>query len=294
MKATFTFVGAAHLDQTIGLIGAVHMHRSNPSATSVTPGGVAANIARYIAAHHVVKGHSPHFIGVAASGQTSIVERDFAAWNIRAHLVEKDAGPASYTAVIDQTGDLIIGAADMALYDLVTPDDIVDRLPSTGIVIIDANFPAEVLVAIADALPMAVSLYAGATSIKKVLRLKSILSRLDGLVLNWAEAIALTGGVDPSAMALTVTSQMRPHGFALISDGDKEATLAQSGMVVSRTPPSIQPTNVNGAGDVMAAALFAMAGDGARKAGSSKEALQQLLDDAIIAGAAFAAGESNV
>lgn len=287
----FTIIGAAHADHTIRLVEKTKMHRTNPATMMVMPGGVAANIARHLGGRHMPKGHSPHFIGVAARGYAPAMERDFARWNIRPHLVEKDGAPSSYTAIIDADGDLVIGAANMDLYDQVEPDDIIGLLPSTGLLIIDANFSGDVLLAIAEKITMAVSLFAAATSTQKAERLIPILSRLDGLVLNRVEAERLVTGDDMAEMAHHLVHQMRGHAFVLISDADNDAVLVHRDIVVTSRPPKITPVNVNGAGDAMAAAVFAAVGRGMIKGKVTPARLQSVLDDAVAAGAAFAAGE---
>lgn len=291
--SVFTIIGAAHDDQTIQLSGATHLHRTNPAIQHVTAGGVAANIARHLAAGMAGHGHRPHFIGVAGQRQRDMLLGEFAAQGIKAVFIAKDGPTPSYTAVLDSDGELVVGAACMALYDDVRPVDINAHLPQTGTVIIDANFPADVIAAIADNLALPISLFAAGTSVEKIDRLTPIIQRLDGLVLNRAEAAVLCAEADAPLdisvkdMALNLVAKVRRGGFVLVSDGGDAAALAIGNDVVSIIPPVINPLNVNGAGDVMAAALFGYAG---RNKAIAKADMQQALEQAVQAGADYAAG----
>ena len=296
-----TVIGAAHVDQTIYLEGPVRLGRTNPASHSSIAGGVAANIARHMASGAISLGRSGaliQFLGVTNSEQGGSLQRDLQTVGIKARFVAL-AGPApSYTAILDPDGELVIGAACMDLYDAVTADDILPFIPKTGCVVMDANFPKVVLGAAADALPVAMSLFAAGTSVEKVRRLLPIMDRLDGLVLNRAEAAQLVADGSTAEMAQRLAVLMRPRGFVLVSDGADVAALAQDGIVVERAPQPLETTgplkSVNGAGDAMAARLFALYLQGASRHRPSSDMLNDLLQDALAAGAAFAAGESNV
>ena len=101
---------------------------------------------------------------------------------------------------------------------------------------------------------------------RKVDRLAAILSRLDGLVLNRAEATAYhrsdrsKAGPDVSMLASTLAGWIRHGGHVLVSDGGDSAALATGDQLATAMPPAIQMVNANGAGDAMAAALFRYAG----------------------------------
>ena len=165
--------------------------RTNPATSTALPGGVAANIARSIRQHRADMKIT--FIGAAATGN------DDAAASLRnadidVAFARLNGSHPSYNAILDHNGELIIGVADMALYDTVTPTDIIPLLPEhPQAVIVDANFPAETLAAIAARLSDDCCLYAAGTSAQKVHRLVPMMNRLDALVLNRAEACELVG-----------------------------------------------------------------------------------------------------
>jgi sugar/nucleoside kinase (ribokinase family) len=284
--------GACHADKTSQITGPVRHGRTNSAKSSILPGGVAANIARAVRYHRADL--KIIFIGVAATGSSDAAPtlRDI---DIDVAFAQLDGSPPSYNAILDQDGELIIGVADMALYDAVTPTDIVPLLPEhPQAVIIDANFPEETLVAISGGLPNDCRFYAAGTSAQKVHRLAPMMDRLDALVLNRAEACELAGKTGTVVELATILSaSLRPHAPVLVSNGEGPAALASGGEVISSAPPKITLANANGAGDAMAAAFFSLCLD--RDLGPSDtapalaETLEDMLADALAAGADFAA-----
>lgn len=292
-------IGACHWDTLLKLSKAPVENRTNSASAKRLLGGVAANIMRHIALANGGKSSRSGvtFIGATCKFQVASMTSLLAASGAKPRFAIIDAPEPSYTAILDNNGDLVIGAACMDLYDAVTPTDIIPLLPNTGCVVMDANFPEMVLGAVADILPMAMSLYAAGTSVEKVQRLTPILDRLDGLVVNRAEAERLTEVAPLPEMAADIAGRMRPRAFTLISDGGNEAVLAQDGIVVTAMPPAFDPDddtiNVNGAGDAMAARLFGLYLHGASRQRPTGDMLDSLLQTALSAGAAFAAGETN-
>ena len=209
--------------------------------------------------------------------------------------------PPGYTALLAPDGELLIGAAVMALYDMVPASMIQPGIEgSTGPIILDANLPADTITAIADIavadtavadsgiageFGTARSLCAAGTSIAKVERLTAALPLLDALVLNRGEAAALLGETGPvDRMALALAADMRGNGLVLVSDGADMAALASGGDVVTARPPRVRLVNANGAGDVMAARLFFDLETRPDMAPATR------LDAALAAGAGYAAG----
>lgn len=291
--AKLCIVGACHTDTTYKLNGPAQHGRTNPGNSSALPGGVAANIARYICRHR--DDMEIIFVGAAAIGNDDI-ESELSDAGIDVTFARLDGSHPTYNAILDHNGELIIGVADMALYDAVSPADIIPLLPEhLQAVIVDANFPAETLVAIATSLSDDCRLYAAGTSVKKVQRLTPMIKRLDALVVNRDESCTLVGergNVD--GLATILSARLRGHAPVLVSDGAGPAALAAAGEVVSSAPPKITITNANGAGDAMAAAFFSLCLDRALgPAGTAAmplEILEDMLVDSLVAGANFAAG----
>lgn len=300
-----TIIGAAHVDQTMLVVGQTNLGRTNPARIMHTPGGVAANIARAFAAFNIAENPLPvAFVGAAAIGDDRPARMlDLAEINgppIQPYFARLDGSPPRYTAMLDCDGELIIGAADMALYERVTPADILSLLEPllsrSVAVVIDANFPQDTICAIAAALPSDTILIAAGTSPQKVERLHAILPRLDALVLNRAEAIRLSAASKDAsdhhkltALAQNLLSRLG-NGHVLVSDGGKVAVLAHDQGTVTQMPPKIDMVNANGAGDAMAAAFVQLLLSGPK---TDEAGLRMLLSGALEAGARFAATQAT-
>jgi len=294
-------VGACHADSIIHLEQPAILGRTNPANRMVKPGGVAANIARALVAQHSAAifagggdARTLQFIGAIAADDAQPLSI-MLGQGIAADFARIAAQPASYTAILDADGELVIGAASMALYDHVTPDDILPLLPKVpSAVILDANFPAATLAAIAAALPANCRLFAAGTSTQKVQRLAPFLNRVDALVLNHAEAGQLTDSAgDVTAQAELLAGRLHSGGYVLVSDGPEAAALACGGSISTAKPPTITLVNANGAGDVMAAALFAQLLDSQSHSRDTQPSLDELLRNAVVAGAGHAAGDKG-
>ena len=294
MTQFLTLLGAAHIDQVIRLETA-HLNRTNSGRSETSPGGVAANIARHIATEAADQPLKMQFIGAVTKDQEKQVSGHFSSLGIKPRLAVIDGTPPppppQYTAIIDADGELVIGAACMDLYDAVGIDHLKSYLPKTGSLVMDANFPADVLAVIAASLPIPLSLFATGTSIEKVSRLAPILPRLDGVVLNRGEAGRLTKAAPVEIMARSLTEKMRPGALALVSDGGAAAALSKNGQTLTMTPEPIDAqqsqANVNVAGDVMAAALFRRYIT-APQDWNSEDRLKILLQEALDAGRTYA------
>jgi sugar/nucleoside kinase (ribokinase family) len=200
------------------------------------------------------------------------------------NLIPLEGEVPGYTAIVAADGELVVGAASMALYDEVTPDMALEGIIGDGLLVIDANFPEYVLQAICQAQPQKRPVFAAATSVAKVGRLAGCLARLDALVLNRSEAAVLAGEAPVAGMACALAARLRPGGAVLVSDGGNQAALAMGDDCVKASPPPLDLVRANGAGDAMAAALFW------GLAATPDAGLAAHLEAALEAGADFAAG----
>ena len=276
----FHICGGCHLDRHLYLKGEAVPGRTNPASQQIGIGGVAANIARHLAA----RGGQAHFTGVQPADEISALGTRLRAAGVDPNLIPLEGEVPGYTAIVAADGELVVGAASMALYDEVTPDMVVKGIIGDGPLVIDANFPESVLQAICQAQPQTRPVFAAATSVAKVGRLAGCLARLDALVLNRSEAAVLAGEAPVAGMACALAARLRPGGAVLVSDGGNQAALARGDDCVTALPPPLDLVRANGAGDAMAAALFWAL------AATPDAGLAAHLEAALEAGADFAAG----
>ncbi len=276
----FHICGGCHLDRHLYLQGEAVPGRTNPASQRIGIGGVAANIARHLAA----RGGQAHFTGVQPADEISALGTRLRAAGVDPNLIPLEGEVPGYTAIVAADGELVVGAASMALYDEVTPDMVLEGIIGYGPLVIDANFPESVLQAICQAQPQTRPVFAAATSVAKVGRLAGCLARLDALVLNRSEAAVLAGEAPVAGMACALAARLRPGGAVLVSDGGNQAALARGDDCVTASPPPLDLVRANGAGDAMAAALFW------GLAATPDAGLATHLEAALEAGADFAAG----
>ena len=276
----FHICGGCHLDRHLYLQGEAVPGRTNPASQRIGIGGVAANIARHLAA----RGGQAHFTGVQPADEISALGTRLRAAGVDPNLIPLEGEVPGYTAIVAADGELVVGAASMALYDEVTPDMALEGIIGYGPLVIDANFPECVLQAICQAQPQTRPVFAAATSVAKVGRLAGCLARLDALVLNRSEAAVLAGEAQVAGMACALAARLRPGGAVLVSDGGNQAALARGDDCVTASPPPLDLVRANGAGDAMAAALFW------GLAATPDAGLATHLEAALEAGADFAAG----
>ena len=276
----FHICGGCHLDRHLYLQGEAVPGRTNPASQRIGIGGVAANIARHLAA----RGGQAHFTGVQPADEISALGTRLCAAGVDPNLIPLEGEVPGYTAIVAADGELVVGAASTALYDEVMPDMVLKGMIGDGPLVIDANFPESVLQAICQAQPQTRPVFAAATSVAKVGRLAGCLARLDALVLNRSEAAVLAGEAPVAGMACALAARLRPGGAVLVSDGGNQAALARGDDCVTAPPPPLDLVRANGAGDAMAAALFWAL------AATPDAGLAAHLEAALEAGADFAAG----
>ena len=146
MTARIACIGGAHVDRTLRASAPVMMRSSNPVETNETIGGVACNVARVAAR----LGAEVAFLG--------LVGDDEAGRKVRAALDAEgvdtgklaicDAATATYTAVLDRDGNLVVGLADMPIYERITAAHVMaerEWLSAYPVWFGDANMPRETL-----------------------------------------------------------------------------------------------------------------------------------------------------
>ena len=284
MHPRFTVCGGCHIDRQLRFESPPLLGRTAPAIQSERVGGVATNIAVQLAALNA----GTRLVSVQPPQSHDAMKARLAEAGVDPFLLPLAGEPPSYTALLGPDGELLTGAAAMALYDSVSAGLLAPALAADADAVIwDANFPQAVITAALGAMPPDRRLFAVGTSTAKVERLAAVLPRFDALVVNRDEAACLVTAGDVAEMASGLAA-MAGGATVLVSDGGDVAALATADAVVTARPPAVELVNANGAGDVMAARLFYdLVKDGAMAA-------QDRLERALAAGAAYAAGRDAV
>lgn len=260
---SITVFGGAHIDRRGRIFGATAPGASNPGAWFEEAGGggfnAARNLARLGADVRMVSPRGGDAVGetvAAAAAAAGVDDRPF---------IFLDRRTPSYTAIIENDGNLVIALADMELYNLFSPRRLQQRamretIAQSDLILTDANLPAETLAALAQkARDAGKTICAIAISPAKVVRLIPSLDKLDFLFMNEAEARALTGAGIEDAAAWPALLQEKGLKGGVITRGGRSVIAFKGGHAVSIIPPRLDELgDVTGAGDALASGfLFA-------------------------------------
>jgi pseudouridine kinase len=243
-NSTIACIGGAHIDHRAMLRGPLVLGTSNPGTFYTDFGGVARNIAQNLA-------HLGCRVLLCSRVGDDDAGRHVLAQPIDTSLVTVSATrpTASYTAILETNGELVIGLADV--YDEATPTVLAPALPrlrEAGLWFIDANFPGgtiDWLLASAGSIPVAID----AISVAKSRRLLPLLPRIPYFFCNLAQAGALAGGAfaDPVNAAQSLRRLGAVAG--IVSAGPKGIAVYDVAGVTAIPAIPATPRDVTGAGD---------------------------------------------
>ena len=192
MKSFVAVAGGANID-----IGGVSYapflsHESNPGRVTMTPGGVARNIAHNLALLDIpVK----LFTAVGDDMQGNLILQSARKLQMDEEIVVmRDKTTSSYLYVAGPDGDMTGAVSDMDICDEMTPAFFEARLSlinEASLLVADANLPEDSLVFLAE--HIRVPLFIDPVSVIKSARLSRIPGRIHTLKPNRAEAERLSG-----------------------------------------------------------------------------------------------------
>lgn len=265
---TILVMGGAHVDRRGRIFGETAPGASNPGAWFVEAGGGAFNAARNLARlGHRVRLVSPR--GGDADGE--IVAAAAKAAGIEdTPFTFLDRATPSYTAIIERDGNLVIALADMELYRLFSPRRLQQRamreaMGAAGLILTDANLPAETLAAMASAARAGGVPIAGiAISPAKVVRFRDSLPALAFLFMNEAEARTLTGETPENPADWPKVLRTAGVAAGVVTRGGRGVVAFNAGGAALVAPPAIPALgDVTGAGDSLAAGFLGAWSEGA-------------------------------
>jgi pseudouridine kinase len=249
-------VGGVNLDTLARVTGArTDAGTSNPGRTSRTAGGVARNVAENLAR----LGTPVRLVSCVGRDQVgdSLLE-ELASLGVDVSTVRRaDLPTGSYTAVLDHAGDLVVGVADMAAVESLSPAD-VDETAFTGaaFAVVDGNLlPATVAQCLALAAAAGVPVALDPVGVAKAARL-DIIGPVHTFTPNREELAALTGTDDvDKAVGLC---HDRGIGTVWLREGAAGSTIFSAGECLRVRLPPASVVDVTGAGDAMLAGYLHM------------------------------------
>ena len=254
-------LGAANLDRKLRSTATLKMGTSNPARQDESFGGVARNIAENLA-RLATPVSLITVIGDDSSGKALLDHAELIGIDTRGTLKLQGICTGTYTAVLDDHGEMMLALADMALYDSLTPEFLATRQPQRtvgALTVADMNLPLETLrTLLEDATRDAIPLVIVAVSQPKMARLPKDLRGLRLLILNQGELETRVGH------PLTTEAELLAACRLVQSQGAQDVIVTRGGTgVVYTTPhgiadlaaPDAHIVDVTGAGDAFSAAI---------------------------------------
>ncbi|MGZ3183125.1 MAG: carbohydrate kinase [Telluria sp.] len=254
-------VGAANLDRKFRSIATLKLGTSNPARQDESFGGVARNIAENLA-----RLGSPvaliTAVGEDSSGRAMLEHAEAAGIDTRGTLRVAGCCSGTYTAVLDDHGQMMLALADMALYEQLTPDFIISRQPqraAAALTVCDMNLPRDTIRALLDdAVRYAVPMVVVAVSEPKMERLPKDLTGCRLLILNQGELEVRTGReIHNDDDMLAACRQVQAEGAqdVIVTRGKTGVIYTVNGGIEKLAARPAQIVDVTGAGDAFAAAV---------------------------------------
>jgi pseudouridine kinase len=185
-------IGGAAVDRKYRALDAIRPGTSNPVHSERSFGGVGRNVAENIA-RLGVKVSLASILGKDENGRALLDDLERLGIGTRFMAVSDEHATAEYVAVLQPTGDLAFGLANMRIFDEFTPALLCKMEPDfqAAWLFADCNLPSDTLHALVDiARRQSLTLVIDAVSTPKVARLPRDLTGVGLLFLNLDEAHA--------------------------------------------------------------------------------------------------------
>ncbi|MRX07820.1 pseudouridine-5-phosphate glycosidase [Pseudoduganella sp. FT25W] len=254
-------IGAANLDRKLRTIEAMQLGTSNPATAEEVYGGVARNIAENLARLNLPVALLTA-LGDDGAGRNLQDHAEAAGIDTRGSLKLPDNATGTYTAILDDKGELVVALADMALYDHITPAFLASRQPqrsAAAMTVADLNLPADSITALLDsARGDNVPLVIVAVSQPKMARLPASLQGLRLLILNRGELETRAGRALPTeADVRAACNEVRLQGAqdVIVTCGSQGVYHTRGAELVWLAAHQVDVVDVTGAGDAFSAAI---------------------------------------
>ena len=268
-------IGGINADVLGRTLGPPALYTSNPARAGVTPGGVARNMAEVVA-RLLPSGAAVRLLGAVGTDPlgSSVLDATAGAGVDVSGVLRLPGQTGLYLAVLDDTGELHIGLADMGLTGALTPDTTATwlaELDHAALLILDANLPPDTVAALLRRAGQAgVRAIVEPVGAPKAARLAQALRGNsvggDSLNGNWHGTFLVTPD-QAELEAMTGQAQVAVAAQTLLDGGVQNVlvTLGRAGsLLFSRgRPPVMTPAfgttvqDVTGAGDALVAGLSA-------------------------------------
>ena len=243
----FICIGAVHRDNVLKLKTNYFTNRTNPVLRKKSLGGVAYNIASKIAIFD-------QKVELMSLNCIDRIKKEIKKRKIKFTALNKSIEKRSYTAILDKKGKMILGLADMDVYEKKT-QKLNLKFDSQKKIIFDLNLSLINIKKIINNYYKRNIISVCGTSSHKVFKIKNLLNKIDILIINKQESLNLTQK-NNITNSLKYIIQKNNKLTILITNGKNKITGYHKGFIYYCYPPKIKIKNENGAGDTMSAVFI--------------------------------------
>jgi len=246
-KNNFICIGAVHRDNVLKLKTNYFTNRTNPVLQKKSLGGVAYNIASKIAIFDKK-------VELMSLNCIDSIKKEIKKRKIQFSALNKSIEKRSYTAILDKNGKMILGLADMDVYEKKT-QKLYLKFDSQKKIIFDLNLSLTNIKKIINNYYKRNIISVCGTSSHKVFKIKNLLNKINILIINKQESLNLTQK-NNITNSLKYIIQKNNKLTILITNGKNKITGYHKGFIYYCYPPKIKIKNENGAGDTMSAVFI--------------------------------------
>jgi pseudouridine kinase len=255
VKTWVVVVGGTNMDVVARTSAPLVPETSNPGHTRISPGGVGRNIAACLgllgAPVRLVSAVGDDAFGAEALRVTAECGADVGS------VRRVPGATGTYTAVLDDRGELVAAVSDMATVDALELETL--HLTDAGLVVLDGNLALPQAARVVEAAAAAgVPLAFEPVSVAKAARLAALVRDLLLVTPNTDELAALTGR--PLGDWRSSVAELHDRGVEHVwlrtgAEGSWMCTRGQEPVHLAAEPATV--VDVTGAGDAMLAAWIA-------------------------------------
>ena len=240
----FLCIGAVHPDYIVKLKNNYFKNRTNPVIHKEKLGGVAFNVASKIAFLN-------EKIELKSINCNSRHRKEIKKQGIIFKEMNKTLHKRFYSAVLNKKGQLILGLANMDSYEKNINLKLIKNRKNKKI-IFDLNLSEKVINFLINKYYINNYICICGTSAHKVYKIKSLLTKIDTLILNKQESFVLTS-TNSIKSAMKHLIKKNNTLKIIITNGKNSVYAYKNKRIYLCKPPNVIVNNENSAGDVLSA-----------------------------------------
>ncbi|WP_251555271.1 carbohydrate kinase family protein [Neobacillus muris] len=255
-------IGGANVDQKIQVLNHLEFGTSNPAVSRKSKGGVARNIAENLGRLGIKAALLAQF-GADSEGEW-LRQETKAYVNVKPSTILQGKSTGSYTAILDNEGQMTVALADMAIYDE-AEDHFVEKnwhhMQNAAMILLDTNYPAHVIhKVIENCHKHHIPLCVATVSAPKTKKLPESLEGVSWFIANHQEAEALSGlKINREGDFFRAAEMILKKGAerVVITRGNQGLIyFTQTGQAGAIVAPDVMVIDVTGAGDSLIAGIL--------------------------------------